>query len=211
MFMPIILLWGARRFIDTNDPDNLPMLRCIFVCSQAFLACVWAFVYWSIKNKNDMTKLKTKPSDFVPPNPMAEMMGVKNDDKDEVVSEMTVYDYDVKMLRTALQGLAMQCLIVGGIHYKWGTTLPLLITSGMGLINAASAPLIQIHVFRYAAVGPGLERPFKAPKNALQEMAEEQQQQLAAAAKETKTKEGAASSGVGSTTLKRRKQKSRKD
>ena len=49
---------------------------------------------------------------------------------------------------------------MSGIHYKWGSPMPLLLQSVMQPINITDEPLFQIYVLGKEAVGK-LQRPFK--------------------------------------------------
>jgi hypothetical protein len=111
---------------------------------------------------------------------------------------MTHKEYDMKLWKTAFMGQIMQCVIVGGIHYKWGTVMPLVMSVIMALINAPSNPLVRLHIFGEDPSGLSpdkaaeITRPFSPAKSPFGSMMAGMQQQnqgeTPAVAADTKTK-----------------------
>ena len=98
---------------------------------------------------------------------------------------MTYQQYDMKLWKTAFFGQVMQCVVVGGIHYKWGSVMPLVMSVIMALINAPSNPLVRLHIFSEDPSGLSPEkaaeitRPFAQPKSAFSSMMQQQNQAAA--------------------------------
>ena len=96
---------------------------------------------------------------------------------------MTHKEYDMKLWKTAFMGQIMQCVIVGGIHYKWGTVMPLVMSVIMALINAPSNPLVRLHIFGEDPSGLSpdkaaeITRPFSPAKSPFGSMMAGMQQQ----------------------------------
>ena len=94
---------------------------------------------------------------------------------------MTYQQYDMKLWKTAFFGQVMQCVVVGGIHYKWGSVMPLVMSVIMALINAPSNPLVRLHIFSEDPSGLSPEkaaeitRPFAQPKSAFSQMMQQNQ------------------------------------
>merc|ERR1712146_726671 len=94
----------------------------------------------------------------------------------EPAQKMTYQQYDMKLWKTAFFGQVMQCVVVGGIHYKWGSVMPLVMSVIMALINASSNPLVRLHIFSEDPSGLSPEkaaeitRPFAQPKSAFSSM-----------------------------------------
>ena len=104
---------------------------------------------------------------------------------------MTHQQYDMKLWKTAFFGQIMQCVVVGGIHYKWAAVMPLVMSVIMALINAPSNPLVRLHIFNEDPSGLSPEkaaeitRPFSQPKSALSSMMADMQQNQAAVSTST--------------------------
>ncbi|KAJ1462064.1 putative inorganic phosphate transporter [Pelagophyceae sp. CCMP2097] len=79
---------------------------------------------------------------------------------------LTVAAYDKEQAISKIRQTAFQ---VCGIHYKWGSPMPLLLQSVMTPVNISDEPLVQLYVFGRDAVGK-LARPFKAAANPLADM-----------------------------------------
>lgn len=176
MLAPIAIMYGVRKFVDTTNPEMLTPLRLFFAAGQIFTLFLWATTFFLIRKKNDQTKFKVSAADFVPPNPMAEMMGVKPpENESKEAEEITFMAYDLRMLTAAVKQLVVQTCIIVFIHWKWQVTLPLVMSVCMGVLNLTSQPLLKIYLLGMSTEShEDLKRPFKPPKSALQKYAEEQ-------------------------------------
>ena len=67
--------------------------------------------------------------------------------------ELTVREYDMSQLKEKVREVVMGSLVLGFIHYKWETTLPLIIQTALAPINILTSPLVIVHVFGYEATG----------------------------------------------------------
>jgi len=161
MFLPLGIVYAMNK-VDMKDENNILYMRLFFACGSLLLTAIWAYIWSLASNNSDEAVVKVSEKDMQPPNPLADAMGANKHIPDEK-KEMTVAEYDMKQVRQKLQQVVMQVLIVGGIHYKWGTTLPLVMSSLMGLMNLPEDPLVRIYLFgATAADDSSLKRPFKA-------------------------------------------------
>merc|ERR1719163_886981 len=69
--------------------------------------------------------------------------------------EQTAKEYDMEKLKEALKQPVIGFLILGGIYYKWGSLMPLVMQMLMTPMTLYEAPLTQIH-FK----GKKMARPF---------------------------------------------------
>ena len=67
--------------------------------------------------------------------------------------ELTVREYDMSQLKEKVREVVMGSLVLGFIHYKWETTLPLIIQTALAPINILTSPLVIVHIFGYEATG----------------------------------------------------------
>jgi hypothetical protein len=223
MLMPLALVYGVNKVIDTTDPANLPAIRIFFIACQFLSSLLWFLAKRIIDSKDEKQTLTFRPSDLVPPNPLGDALGVKVPEPANNEPETLTYaQYDTKVLRTAVNQLAMQTLIVGGIHYYTGSVLPLIMSSCMGLVNLYEAPLMQIHLLGKDPVSDeALKRPFRPKKSPFAAMAEEQKRLAKEAAekdadgKDADGKDADGKDADGSADAaplrKRKKKKARKD
>merc|ERR1712205_5927 len=69
--------------------------------------------------------------------------------------EQTAKEYDMEKLKEAVKQPVIGFLILGGIYYKWGSLMPLVLQVLMTPMTLYEAPLTQIHL-----VGKKVPRPF---------------------------------------------------
>jgi len=69
--------------------------------------------------------------------------------------EQTAKEYDMEKWKEAIKQPLISCVISGGIYYKWGSLLPLVMQALMVPLQLYEAPLTQIHI-----LGKVKSRPF---------------------------------------------------
>lgn len=74
--------------------------------------------------------------------------------------KMTIKEYDLGEVKKLFSGLIFEILAGSYLHFVNKNGAPLLMIPVMGLINKLKAPIIQLHILRFKAVGD-LKRPFK--------------------------------------------------
>lgn len=72
--------------------------------------------------------------------------------------EQTTKEYDMDKLKEAVKQPLIGFVILGGIYYKWGSLLPLVMQVLMTPLQLYEAPLTQIHL-----LGKKVNRPFAVP------------------------------------------------
>jgi len=180
MFAPIALMMCIRNYVDQEDPQTIMYMRIFFIGGQLLLFTIWAIIFFLIKKDTSLTKsvMTVTASDLNPPNPLFTSMGVPDPNADTPAQTMTHAQYDFKTLRTALFQQVMQCCIVGGIHYKWGTVMPLVMSVSMAILNIPSNPLVRLHLLKEdptkleQKAALEITRPFK-PKSPFGDMMEQ--------------------------------------
>lgn len=189
-FLSLSLCGSTTRRWPTIDSNAIR--------TQALLFSIWGIIFFKIKvNKSGSKELTVTASELNPPNPMATMMGLPDPYADAPNQKMTFAEYDMKMLRAALGQQFMQFVIVCGVHYKWGSVMPLVMSVSMALLNIPSNALVRLHLFNEdpSKLSPEdrdeITRPFK-PKtpfgNMMEEMKKKQKQEELAAKKEEQRK-----------------------
>eukprot|EP00427_Karlodinium_veneficum_P025129 CAMPEP_0169119102 /NCGR_PEP_ID=MMETSP1015-20121227/31364_1 /TAXON_ID=342587 /ORGANISM="Karlodinium micrum, Strain CCMP2283" /LENGTH=229 /DNA_ID=CAMNT_0009181933 /DNA_START=71 /DNA_END=760 /DNA_ORIENTATION=+ len=72
--------------------------------------------------------------------------------------EQTTKEYDMEKMMEAVKQPVIGALVLGGIYYKWGSLMPLVLQLIMTPTQLYEAPLTQIYFF-----GKDVKRPFPAP------------------------------------------------
>merc|ERR1712194_483694 len=72
--------------------------------------------------------------------------------------EQTIKEYDMDKFKEALKQPVMGAVIMGGIYYKWGSLMPLVMHVLMTPMQFYESPLTQIHI-----MGKKMDRPFPVP------------------------------------------------
>merc|ERR1712061_247745 len=72
--------------------------------------------------------------------------------------EQTTKEYDMAQWKEAVKQPVIGCVILGGIYYKWGSNMPLVLQMLMTPMQLYEAPLTQIHL-----LGRAKTRPFPTP------------------------------------------------
>lgn len=147
--VPLGVMLLLQKF-DLEEGGYLVPARIAYVVVQIICIGTWCMVYMTIqKMEDDGVKLKI---------PEVKTMGQVA----KPACEQTKVEYDTSKWKEMMQQLCMGFLIVGGMHYKWGYTMPLVMQVVMTPLQLFENPLLQIHVFGKAAVGD-LKRPFPTP------------------------------------------------
>lgn len=76
---------------------------------------------------------------------------------------MTIQEYDNKEIMDMIKNTAMPILIIGFIHYKWESTVPLATQFVMLPMRLWQSKIFQIYIL--GREGPDYERPFKQPES----------------------------------------------
>eukprot|EP00656_Telonema_subtile_P003741 TRINITY_DN11691_c0_g1_i1.p1 TRINITY_DN11691_c0_g1~~TRINITY_DN11691_c0_g1_i1.p1 ORF type:complete len:215 (+),score=82.39 TRINITY_DN11691_c0_g1_i1:142-786(+) len=164
MFMPLILVYMIRNGIDTSDETNVVYMRAFFIVGKLIVVGLYGYVYLHVTKSTDTREIKVSAADLQPPNPFAKAMGADLMDT-EAPETMTCAEYDMKMLKSKLSQLLMQCCIIGFLHYYNGLVIPLILSVVMGMSALPNDQLIQIHVLGRDPTDPDyasdLKRPFK--------------------------------------------------
>merc|ERR1712032_1253533 len=69
--------------------------------------------------------------------------------------EQTTKEYDMAQWKEAVKQPLIGCVILGGIYYKWGSIMPIVLQMLMTPMTLYEAPLTQIHL-----LGKQKTRPF---------------------------------------------------
>jgi hypothetical protein len=80
---------------------------------------------------------------------------------DQQQSKTTIKEFDIMELKKLSNGLIFEILSVTYMHMITKVGKPLLFVPLMGMMNKFKSPIVQIHLFRFHAIG-NLERPFKS-------------------------------------------------
>ena len=164
MFLPLGLVYGMK-YIDAENPQNVMYMRIYFVVGQLIMLALWFYISNAIKQTDDKGSFEVSEADLQPSNPLGDMLGADKmlPEEKKVKKPMSFKDYDLSKVNEKIKGVFMQGLIVGGIHYKWGSALPLVMSVTMALMDIPENQLVKIHLFKKTeADDKDLARPWKA-------------------------------------------------
>lgn len=155
--MPVLLcLMFFSSKLDLTTPEALLNVRVFFGVVQTICLCVGLAIYRKIRLAADDTEIKYTDTKV---------------GQDPVQIEQTIEQYDLEQIKKFLQQIVMGSAIVGFIHYKWGSTQPLLFQGVINPMNLFDMPLLWIHLLGRKAEG-ALQRPFKVDENPFAKMME---------------------------------------
>lgn len=165
---PLALVYATKGIDFANNETALLYLRMGFVAVQLLTLALNLYILRRVDEVKDTRKFK------------------QGDD------ETTNHEHDRKHALEALQGQGASIVIVGGIHWKLGYFMPLLMVSATALLNYVDGPHRKLFE-AYALMKP-VERPFANPK-ALPFGLEEKKKEIEARQKADKEKAEKAASG----------------
>lgn len=143
--LPMLAMMGLQKF-DLEKLGYVHHVEVAYVLIQIVNLVVLYLIYRKIcQMTDDGAKLKI---------PEVTQMG-------QVVApakEQTPKEYDMEKWKEAIKQPVISCLISGGIYYKWGSLLPLVMQALMVPLQLYEAPLTQIHL-----LGKAKTRPFPTP------------------------------------------------
>jgi len=128
--MPVLLcLIFLSSKLDLSTPEALFTVQAFFATMQVACLCVGLVIFRKIRVLADETEIKYTNTPGMGQEPI------------EVVQ--TVEQYDLEQIKKFLQQIVVGSAIVGFIHYKWGSTQPLLFQGVINPINLFDMPLLD--------------------------------------------------------------------
>jgi len=180
-FITLPLILGAN-YLKPEEKIGLDGVRLCYIVSQIVTLMVLIKIFLSAKKSTDKTVIEI---------PEQKSMG-------QVVkpaAEMTVAEYDVSQVKELLKQTLIGAAILGGIHYKWETVMPLVIQALLTPFNTLTHNVSLVYLFGMPAEGE-LARPwvpaspFEMPKLDNEEDKKEDKKADAKAAKKAAKAEG---------------------
>eukprot|EP01128_Nolandella_sp_AFSM9_P003284 TRINITY_DN139_c1_g4_i2.p1 TRINITY_DN139_c1_g4~~TRINITY_DN139_c1_g4_i2.p1 ORF type:complete len:179 (+),score=47.89 TRINITY_DN139_c1_g4_i2:63-599(+) len=140
------------RQLDFSDPQTLLYARIAFGVAQTIAVIGIYLINSKIKGgfKGDDKTITMKKE--------ASLGSIPEEGEMETI---TVAEYDSRKLVGMIKSLVMRVCIIGFIHYKWGSGVPLVIQLISTPMTLYKDPLTKIHIL--GQTGKELERPFKPP------------------------------------------------
>lgn len=114
LMLPALFL--IQKKVDFTNPDNISMSRTGLIVVALVALSTHYLIYMSIEKKNDQRKI------WVPPKapPTLPFLGqVGEPIKPEDYAATTYYDHEIKLLKEAVQGLVMSCVIAAVMTLKF--------------------------------------------------------------------------------------------
>lgn len=163
MFLPLGLVYGMK-YVDAENPTNIMYMRVFFAVGEVSLLLLWLYVLFAqVQKRDDNRILEVTAAELQPPNPLGDMFSSNKMPKDKKKEKMTYRQHDEGQCKEKIKQIMMQGLIVGGIHWKWGTVLPLVMSVVMALVDLPENPIVRIYLRGHQDTeDKNLKRPFKA-------------------------------------------------
>jgi hypothetical protein len=140
--LSIICMQLSKR-ISMDVPRCLWTLRAVYILANMVQLAFFFYIRKKILRTNDQRKLKLKkePSLFQ-----------ESDAEEEV--EMTYAEYDLTEITKSTKSMAVQCLVVLLIHFKWGVIQPMFIQSFAPIKSMFLNPIYTAHVWNQPVLRP---------------------------------------------------------
>jgi len=158
----VLALMSYMKNVDQEDPKVIMYCRMIYGLYMVLVAFYHIYVQYLINAANDQRKIRIPP----PTNPLTGAPVAPVAGAPPIVEEKTIRDYDMDMLTSQRKAAMTNVAVLMFVHFKMGSTSPLVISSVMGLLKLFDEPLFKIYVLKQPAEGK-LERPFKPEPNPL--------------------------------------------
>jgi len=143
--LPMVAMMGLQKY-NLEEMGYTHHVEIAYVVVQLLCFAVLALIYQRVGQMvDDGPKIKV---------PEVKTMGQVQ----SPAKEQTIQEYDMEKLKEALKQPLMGFVILGGIYYKWGSLMPLVMQVLMTPLQLYEAPLTQIHIF-----GKNKPRPFPVP------------------------------------------------
>jgi len=143
--VPMVAMMGLQKY-NLEEMGYTRHVEIGYVVVQVACLAVLYYVYLKINTMlDDGKKIKI---------PEVKQMG-------QVVTpatEQTAKEYDMAKLKEQVKQPLIGFVILGGIYYKWGSLMPLVMQILMTPMTLYEAPLTQIHL-----LGKTMVRPFPVP------------------------------------------------
>uniref|UniRef100_A0A7S1EU01 Inorganic phosphate transporter n=1 Tax=Timspurckia oligopyrenoides TaxID=708627 RepID=A0A7S1EU01_9RHOD len=156
----VMAIMSYMKNVDQDDPQVKLICRIVYGVYLVIVAVYHFYITRQIEKANDQRKIKIpiQKNPFSPPPEGA-----------PTEEEKTVKDYDTDLLIQQRKSVLTNTAILAFLHFKMGSTSPLIVSTAMGLLKLTDEPLTQLHIFKRPAEGK-LERPFKPEPNPLLKM-----------------------------------------
>merc|ERR1719221_2465030 len=141
----MVVMLGLQKF-DIEKMGYTRHAECLFVVVQIICACVVGFMY---------TKIEAMPDDGVK---IAIPAVTQFGQQISPASEKTAQEYDREKWAEQLKQSLIGRVVLGGIYYKWGYLMPLVLQILMTPMQLYESPLFRIHILTRTVA-----RPFPAP------------------------------------------------
>merc|ERR1719460_1002183 len=146
MILPMGILYLTRQF-DEKDENIVSGFRLYFTIVTLLIAGLYTFIKNNCIKETETEKvLMLSEKDLQPANPIADAMGADTG-ADEEKKPWKVSEYDTKICDEKIKQMAIQTLIICGIHYKFEYIVPLILSPTMALINLVDDKLVAIYMW----------------------------------------------------------------
>ncbi|KNC46290.1 phosphate transporter [Thecamonas trahens ATCC 50062] len=145
--LAIVPVLYVARGIDFEEGDRLLWLRLAFGGVQLVLFAVALYIKTLVNKRADGKNIKVEKTGME--------AKLAEDNEPEIMTER---EYDQREWGKFFQSVAMPAAMITGIHYYWGTTVPLFIQLFMAPMRTYKAPLVKAYL-----LGESLPRPFPTP------------------------------------------------
>eukprot|EP00467_Chlorarachnion_reptans_P016927 CAMPEP_0114513218 /NCGR_PEP_ID=MMETSP0109-20121206/15435_1 /TAXON_ID=29199 /ORGANISM="Chlorarachnion reptans, Strain CCCM449" /LENGTH=201 /DNA_ID=CAMNT_0001693041 /DNA_START=55 /DNA_END=660 /DNA_ORIENTATION=+ len=161
MLVPLVVGLIIKNSVDTGNEENVLWARRFFLFGKIIEMIIYGMLYFRITSKPNDKTVVVSERDMQPPNPLANMLGLDEEEEEENSKETLTYtQYDLRVLIAEFKQTVIQSCIVTVIHVQWGYLIPMVIPVLTALVNKSDNALFRIHMLGHPPQ-PELKRPFK--------------------------------------------------
>eukprot|EP00469_Lotharella_globosa_P014136 CAMPEP_0167826676 /NCGR_PEP_ID=MMETSP0112_2-20121227/10187_1 /TAXON_ID=91324 /ORGANISM="Lotharella globosa, Strain CCCM811" /LENGTH=197 /DNA_ID=CAMNT_0007729187 /DNA_START=35 /DNA_END=625 /DNA_ORIENTATION=- len=161
MVLPILVGLYMKNTVDTENEENILYARTFFVIGKIIELILYATLYYRISSQKREKTVEVSEKDMQPPNPLASMLGIDEDDDSVEKEKLTHTEYDKRVLAGEFKQTLLQTCIISMIHARWGVLIPMVVSVLMALVNKPDNALVRIYLFGEKE-SADLKRPFKS-------------------------------------------------
>jgi len=160
MIIPLLVGLVMRNSVDFKNEENIQWARRFFVFGKAIELIIYGMLYFRIVGNKSEDTIMVSEKDLQPPNPLAKMLGVEEEEENSPKEKLSHGEYDLRVLMTEFKQMVMQTFFVLLIHVQWGVPIPMVMSVLMALLNKPDNALFRIYILQHSPYGD-LKRPFK--------------------------------------------------
>jgi len=100
MLIPLLVGLFMRNSVDFENEENVQWARMFFVCGKAIELIIYGMLYFQIVGNTSEDTISVSEKDLQPPNPLAKMLGVEEEEENLPKERISHGEYDFRVLKS---------------------------------------------------------------------------------------------------------------